>query len=139
MNPKKFPSTTARCSTKDDVCPVCHGSGWELYTVSPQAVEDVYGIDNKGCQEFARKCTRCFGITKDTYDATCVPDTYRDCDIGKFEVGIYKKPPEDISKIINSFVYDFKNGQGRTWAFTFGARQPEVEKPSWPVAWESQR
>ena len=107
----KAPWTTAKSSasrTSADVCPKCHGSGWELYTVSPQAVEDVYGIDNKGCQEFARKCTRCFGITKDTYDATNVPDAYRDCDIGKFDLTVYKTLPKSLAEINKSFVYDFK-------------------------------
>lgn len=100
--------STSEPSTESDVCSKCHGTGWELYTASPEAVEDVYGKDNNMHIEYARRCTRCFGFTKDTYDYTNVPDLYRDCDIGKFDVNAYDKPPKMLADVMKSFFDNFK-------------------------------
>ena len=116
--------STSENSTKTDVCPKCHGTGWELYTASPKAVEDVYGVDNTAHIEYARRCTKCFGFTKETFDYTNVPDMYRDCDIGKFDLSVYEKAPKILGDIYTSFFRDFKEWAKRGMGLYLFSKTP---------------
>lgn len=103
--PHFMPAATT--STNDDGrCPVCHGSGWELYTVSARELEYVYG-DAAEDMEYARKCTRCLGI-KPTEDLTGAPDTMREADIYKFDFSCYGVNTAKLKQIVFSMFERYK-------------------------------
>lgn len=97
-----------------DVCPVCHGSGWELYRPDPFTYADIYNGQDIA-QDFARKCTRCFGIKKNE-DTTSVPENMREADITKFDFKAYKDNIDGLKKIVMHFFEEYKewemNGKG---------------------------
>lgn len=108
-----------------DVCPVCKGSGWELYTPDARELEYVYG-DTGITTEFAKKCTKCNGVKEDTVDLTGVPDMYRDADITKFDFGIYKVDLTKFKSIVENFIFNYPkwkaNGKGiYLWSKTPGS------------------
>lgn len=111
--------------TESNVCPVCRGSGWELYTPDPRELEYVYG-DRGITTEFARKCTKCNGIQTESVDMTGVPDLYRDADLTKFKFDIYSVDLTKFRKIVESLVFSFDkwkaNGKGLyLWSKTPGS------------------
>lgn len=57
-------------------CPVCHGTGWELY--------DAGEIPGYGkAHPYAKRCALCTGIRRSS-DITGVPPQFSDADISKF-------------------------------------------------------
>ena len=116
MNVERVNKNTKTISQNiiSDVCPVCHGSGWELYRPDPFTYADIYNGQDIA-QDFARKCTRCFGIKK-SEDTTTVPSHFREADITKFDFNIYKRDIADIKKIVMHFFEEYKewemNGKG---------------------------
>lgn len=102
----KAVSTTVVTSSDSTKCPVCHGNGWELYTVSGKDLEDVYGYDAPDV-EYARPCSACKGFKKASEDLTCVPDMYRDADMSKFDFDIYGVDLKNLRTIVYSFFNEF--------------------------------
>lgn len=98
----------------NDVCPICHGSGWELYRPDPFTYADIYN-GHDIAQDFAKKCSRCFGIKK-SEDTTTVPDNMREADITKFNFNLYSKGMATNEKIARHFFESYKeweqNGRG---------------------------
>lgn len=82
-------------------CPVCHGTGWELYTAT------VFDYGEPEDVEFARKCTKCRGIRR-REDKTGVPEQFHDADMGKFDFDAYSGGSGKIQNLCRSFVEDFK-------------------------------
>lgn len=103
---KITPSTKDSSSAKYK-CPTCKDRGWIMYQVSPSELEYVYGKDNMGANDYARKCPDCNGGRKFDEDLTGVPESFRFSDISKFDFDIYSKDISNIRKIANSFVKDF--------------------------------
>lgn len=99
----------------DDVCPVCHGNGWELFTVSARELEYVYG-DAAVDTEYARRCTACMGINKSSGDTTGCPDSFREADIYKFDFDCYEADMAKRKAIILNFFDKYnewvKKGKG---------------------------
>lgn len=113
----EIPKTTPQSSTcgkwqkKDsDVCPVCKGSGWELYTVSARELEYCYG-DNAQDLEYARKCSACSGIKRESFDTTGVPDNCHEADLYKFDFDCYGMDLSSYKKIAFNFLENFKEWQ----------------------------
>ena len=63
-------------------CPVCHGTGWELYTAT---VVD-YGLPEE--ITFAQRCSKCRGQFRGE-DRTGTPKEYHDADLTEFNFNIY--------------------------------------------------
>lgn len=107
QRPTSTSSTDRSTRTTSDVCPVCHGTGWELYKVSPIFLKDVYGEREEDfANDFAKRCKRCMGIKSDTVDMTGVPDIFREANITKFGFNNYKEDITGIKKIVMSLVDD---------------------------------
>lgn len=88
------------CINEPEKCPICGGNGWELFWQS----EELY---SGKMTQFARKCTKCFGKSKNE-DFTRVPPEFRDADIGKFNFDYYSVDMKKIKKLTVSVVNDFK-------------------------------
>lgn len=84
----------------EEKCPVCGGSGWELY----YRAEEMYG---GAMAQFARPCERCRGKMRGE-DFTRVPPQFRNADIGKFNFKSYSVNIDKIKKLAMSVVNDFK-------------------------------
>lgn len=100
-------------------CPVCHGTGWELYN----ATVFCYGEPEEVL--FARKCEKCSGMRR-REDKTGVPDQFRDADIAKFDFGVYGQDLSKLQDLCNSVIRDFAkwrgNGKGiYLWSKTPGS------------------
>ena len=76
-------------------CPVCHGTGWEIYR---EAVEGY-----KEPLEFTRRCSKCKGKRR-INDQTGVPPEYYSVDLSKFDFGAYKSRMDNFRKIVMNFV-----------------------------------
>lgn len=85
-------------------CPVCHGTGWELYLAT---VTD-YGIPQQ--VEFARRCSRCSGIRREQ-DNTGVPPEYHDADLSRFDFEAYSRDVRRLRQVCEGMLADF-----RSWA-----------------------
>ena len=94
-----------QASDYGDKCPVCHGTGWELYTAQ---VLECYVVPTE--VKFARPCTRCSGV-RWREDRTCVPDEYRDADISKFKFDSYSVDMSKIQRLALSFFEQFPKWQ----------------------------
>lgn len=108
----------AQNSGNENVCTVCHGTGWEIF----YKPEELYG---GAMTEFARRCPRCSGKIRGN-DLTSVPPQYRDADIGKFNFAAYSVNIDKIKKLSMSIVNDFdkwdKAGKGLyLWSKTPGS------------------
>lgn len=94
-----------------DVCPVCHGTGWEL-------ISDI--------QNSARRCPRCYGNIR-AQDITGIPPQYRDAYLSKFGFGAYSHNMENLRKIAEDFLKNYqerweKAGKGLyLWSKTPGS------------------
>lgn len=104
------PMPVVSTATKNDVCPVCKGTGWELYRPSAFLLEYVYGGEDLA-GDYARECTKCNG--RPIEDHSQVPSLYRDADIYKFKFDIYQKDMGKIKSIVFSFFNDFEKWQGK--------------------------
>lgn len=98
-------------------CPVCHGTGWEIYR------EVVEGY--KEPLEFTRRCSKCKGKRR-INDQTGVPPEYCSADLSKFNFGAYKNKMDKFQKIVMNFVNEFskweKRGKGLyLWSKTPGS------------------
>lgn len=80
-----------------ETCPICGGSGWEMYST---AVE----IYNGKMAQFAKKCSCCAG--KISEDLTGIP--FSECDITRFNFGVYSVNLDNIKKIAMSLVDNFE-------------------------------
>lgn len=84
----------AAVSGSGNECPVCHGTGWELFT------RTVEGYDQN--HEFARPCQHCSGQRR-AQDKTCVPAQFYEADIFKFNFDSYAKNMDRLKKLIWNF------------------------------------
>lgn len=80
-------------------CPVCHGTGWELY--------DAGEIPGYGkAHPYAKRCSLCTGIRRSS-DITGVPPQFSDADISKFGFDIYSKDTANLKKLIQHYYEKF--------------------------------
>ena len=101
-------STTFRPSTRMEPtgdCPVCHGSGWELYETS-DGTEAIYG--EPVMLTYAKKCSRCQGFTQADIDLTGVPDIYREVDIHRFNWDVYDMDMSMVRKVAFSLTNKYE-------------------------------
>lgn len=108
-----------KAAINSEVCPVCGGSGWELY--NPGEIPG-YGIP----QDFRRSCTRC-GMKMRSQDMTGVPPQFGDADLSKFGFNSYSRDMENLRRIAEDFLKNFrerweKSGKGLyLWSKTPGS------------------
>lgn len=100
-------------------CPVCGGSGWELYTATCFEYEPPQEL------LFARKCTKCSGERR-LADRTGVPEEYHDADFSKFDFGAYRVDMGKIKDVCVNIVRNYpeweKAGKGLyIWSKTPGS------------------
>lgn len=81
-------------------CPVCQGTGWELYTAT------VFDYGEPEDVLFARKCTKCSGARRKE-DKTGVPEQFHDADFGKFDFDAYSSGSGKIKDLCQSFCKNF--------------------------------
>jgi len=111
-------------SKKDDVCPVCLGSGMELFTTDPNDFVWLYGDRNISPQSYVRKCRTCNGFVKGTVDNTEVPFDMTDADITRFDFNCYEEDHEELKKIAEDFIVNFSKWEGKgfyLWSKTPGS------------------
>lgn len=77
-----------------DVCPVCHGTGWEVTKV-PDA------------QDSARRCTRCNG-NMGARDITGEPPQFCDAALSKFGFNAYSRDMGNLRKIAEDFLGSYR-------------------------------
>lgn len=96
-------------------CPICHGTGWELY--------DAGEIPGYGeAHTFVKRCTSCAGIRRSS-DITGVPPQFSDADLSKFGFEIYSKDTANLKKLIQ-YYYDKFDKYGKNlflWSKTPGS------------------
>lgn len=100
-------------------CPVCHGSGWELYT----ATVFTYGDPEE--MTYARRCTKCTGVRR-REDNTGVPEEYHDADFMKFDFSAYRIDMNKLKTLCTDILTNFdrwdKAGKGLyLWSKTPGS------------------
>lgn len=98
-------------------CPVCSGTGWELY------MANVEGYDMP--LKFAKRCKHCYGV-RQSQDKTNVPPQFYEADLGKFRFDSYDKNVDKLEKLVKNFFSKFqeweKNGKGLyVWSKTPGS------------------
>lgn len=76
-------------------CPVCHGTGWQLYTATVLDYGEPAEID------FAKKCPKCAGVWRSD-DRTGVPDEFREAQLDKFKFDVYSVDLSGLQKVVNS-------------------------------------
>lgn len=86
--------------SSSDVCPVCGGTGWELYR------QEVDGYETS--LEFARPCTKC-RMKKRLQDTTGVPPQFHDADLDKFGFSSYSRDMGSLRKISGDFLKNYRN------------------------------
>ena len=96
-------------------CPVCHGTGWQIYT------EHVEGY--KEPIEFSKICPKCKGRRR-MNDKTGIPPEYCNTDISKFDFSTYRTNMDPMKKIAMSFVNDFPKWQERGKGLYFWSNTP---------------
>lgn len=104
-------------SGSGDVCPVCNGTGWELFE------KMVDGYDTP--LEYSRPCPRCKGKNRE-HDETGIPPQFRDADIHKFGFDSYIQNMDRFKQVIWDFFENFriweKSGKGLyLWSKTPGS------------------
>lgn len=101
-----------------DVCPVCGGTGYELYRQRVDGYEMPL--------EFAKPCTRCKAQRR-MQDLTGVPPQFRDADLSKFGFDSYSRNMGKLRKIAEDFLKNYrerweKTGKGiYLWSKTPGS------------------
>ena len=104
--------------SNSDICPVCGGTGYELYR---QRV-DGYEVP----LEFARLCTGCRAQRR-LQDMTGAPPQFRDADLSKFGFDSYSHDMGNLRKITEDFLRNYwerweKSGKGLyLWSKTPGS------------------
>lgn len=83
-----------------DICPVCGGTGWEIY--NPGEIPG-YGIP----QDFAKPCTMC-RTQRRMQDLTGVPPQFRDADLSKFGFNSYSGDMGNLRKIAEDFLKNYR-------------------------------
>lgn len=81
-------------------CPVCHGTGWEIYKAT------VFDYGDPEEMDFARPCTNCTGARR-LKDKTGVPDDYYSADLTKFDFRAYSTDISKIQQVCQSMMKDF--------------------------------
>lgn len=99
-------------------CPVCNGSGWELYKA---AVQD-YPMEEV---DFARECRKCKGHRRNE-DRTGTPPEYYSADIHKFDFNSYSvdmsRMKDLVMNMLNNFGYWQEKSKGLyLWSKTPGS------------------
>lgn len=95
-------------ASNSDICPVCGGSGYELYRHRVDGYEAPL--------EFARPCTRC-RTQRRLQDMTGVSLQFRDADLSKFGFDSYSHDMGNLRKITEDFLRSYqerweKSGKG---------------------------
>ena len=104
--------------SNSDICPVCGGSGYELYRQRVDGYETPL--------EFARPCTRCRAQRR-LQDMTGAPPQFRDADLSKFGFDSYSHDMGNLRKITEDFLRNYrerweKSGKGLyLWSKTPGS------------------
>lgn len=98
-----------------ETCPICGGSGWEMFS----APAEIY---NGKMAQFAKKCSKCGG--KNDEDSSGIP--FAECDITRFNFGVYSVNLDNIKKIAASLVDNFEKWQNSgkgiyLWSKTAGS------------------
>lgn len=99
--------SSSDCSTDDDVCPICHGTGWEEYE------QDGYTY----CREC--KCgIRQRQIMNGRLAFANIPESFKDMRLDSFDINAYedarsRNKAETAVKAINYWLNDFEAMQGR--------------------------
>ncbi|MFG6319540.1 MAG: ATP-binding protein [Clostridia bacterium] len=83
-----------------ETCPVCGGSGWEMYS----APAEIY---NGRMTPFMKQCSKCGG--KNDGDFSGIP--FAECDITRFNFGAYSVKLDNIKKIAMFLVDNFEKWQ----------------------------
>ena len=83
-----------------DICPVCGGTGYELYMQRVDGYETLL--------EFARPCTRC-RTQRRLQDMTGVLPQFQDADLSKFDFDSYSRDIGNLRKIVEDFLGNFQN------------------------------
>lgn len=98
---------------ENDVCPVCHGTGWELYRPDQEVYDELnFPSDySKVAHDYARKCQACGGMKKSDYDKTGTPEAFYEADIYKFDFNAYNSDMTQHKKIIEFMFNNFKKWQ----------------------------
>lgn len=107
-------------TSSNDVCPKCHGTGWELYQ-SSDGSEEIYGYSVM--IEYARRC-RCKNNVFVNEDRTEFPSIYRDCDIYKFDWNIYNTDMSNAKSIAFSFFNNFEDWQKESKGLYLWSKTP---------------
>lgn len=102
-------------SGNKETCPICGGSGWEMYY---QPVE----LYDRKMTPFMKECSRCGG--KNDEDSLGIP--FAECDITRFNFKAYSVSIDKIEKIALSLVDNFEKwentGKGiYLWSKTAGS------------------
>jgi DNA replication protein DnaC len=82
-------------------CPVCHGTGWELY----RAMVLDYGLPEE--ITFAQRCSKCRGQFRGE-DRTGTPKEYHDADLTKFDFNIYSHDMGKMQDLCHNFLDHFQ-------------------------------
>lgn len=98
-------------------CPVCHGTGWQIYNENIARYDDAL--------KMAVRCPKCRGRRR-VDDQTGIPPEYCNADLSKFDFGAYESHMEKFQQIINCFFDEFrkweKAGKGLyLWSNTPGS------------------
>lgn len=88
-----------------DVCPVCGGTGYELFLGKLNGYEIPL--------EFARPCTKC-RTQRRLQDTTGVPPQFHDADLGKFGFNSYSRDMGSLRKISGDFLENYRSRWEKT-------------------------
>lgn len=122
LNRNIIPLPTTSSSNDEEVCPKCHGTGWELYETE-DGTEEIYG--QPLMVSYARKCT-CNSRALQNEDRTEFPSNLRDANMAKFDWSAYSVDTSDLKRVCRSFYDDFLKwksaGKGLyVWSKTSGS------------------
>lgn len=95
-------SNQAAVSSSGIKCPVCGGSGIELY----KALVTEYDKDTPVW--FGRPCVKCKGQRR-TKDITGVPSQFYEADLSKFRFDLYSRNVEKLEKLVRIFFGKFRD------------------------------
>ncbi len=110
--------TNQKVRLNSDICPVCGGTGWELFRQRMKEYDAPL--------EFARPCTRC-REKKRLEDDTGVPPQFREAYLSKFRFDSYTRDMGNLRKIVEDFLKNYQNrwqksGKGiYLWSNTSGS------------------
>ena len=108
-------SNQVAASGSGSSCPVCGGSGWELYAASVEG----YGTP----LEFARPCSKC-QAERYSRSRTGVPPQFQDADLSKFKFNIYSRNMEKLEKLARNFFSRFREWESAGKGLYLWSRTP---------------